>query len=91
MDSPKFALRVGLLLYDRFRWLCGGYGVGVPMHELPLTVLESKDIRSPQSVWADLLASANLGLCPLYTYYVSKLSTHILRHDLGANELAIAT
>jgi hypothetical protein len=68
--SQKFALRVGLLLDHRFGWLSGGYGVRVPMHDLPLTVFGSKDHRRAHCVWGDLLPSAYLSLCPLYLHYV---------------------
>jgi AcrR family transcriptional regulator len=54
------------------------------------TVFGSKDHRRPQSARGDVLPSANLGLDPLYLHNVRQLSCHILRHDLGANELAIA-
>src|SRR5215204_7816027 len=49
-SSKKFALRVGLLLDHRLCWLRGGYGVRVPMHNLPLTIFfRSKVHRSPHS------------------------------------------
>src|SRR5215213_5573721 len=41
--NAKFALRVDLLLYDRLRWLYGGYGVGVPMHDLPGALFGPED------------------------------------------------
>src|ERR671920_311887 len=48
--SPKFALRVALLLYHRLCWLSGDYGVSVTMHNLPLTIFfRSKDHRCPHS------------------------------------------
>ncbi len=60
------------------------------MHYLPLTVFRSKDHRSPQSEWSDVLPSADLGLCPLYLHNVSKLRSHILTHGLEADNLAIS-
>ena len=69
-SSKKFALRVDLLLDHRLCWLRGGYGVCVPMHNLPLTVFRSKDHRSPHSVRGDVLPGADLGLCPLYLHNV---------------------
>src|SRR3712207_3608799 len=82
-------LKVGLLLDHRLRWPRGGYGVGVAMVQLPLTVFTSKDIRSPQSVWGDLLISAILGPGPLYPHNVGKLRGYIFRYDLRADEHAI--
>jgi hypothetical protein len=81
---------VDLLLDHRFGWLSRGYGVCVPMHYLPGAVFRSKDHRSPQSPWGSLLSPADLGLALLYLHYVSKLRSHILRHDLIAGDLAIS-
>ena len=39
----------GLLLYDRFRRLNGGDGIGVSMYHLPGAVFRSKNARRPQS------------------------------------------
>jgi len=89
--SKKFALRVELLLDHRLGWLSRGYRVCVPMHHLLGTVFRSKDHRRPQGVWGDLLPPAYLGLGPLYPHNVGELRSHILRYDLGADELAIAT
>src|SRR5918998_349117 len=60
------------------------------MHNLPGTVFGSKDHRNPQSDWGNFLASANLGLLPHQLHNVGKLRSHVLRYDLGANELAIS-
>src|SRR3712207_9028388 len=60
------------------------------MHNLPGTIFGSKDHRNPQSNWANILASANLGLFPHQLHNVGKLRSHVLRYDLGANELAIS-
>jgi hypothetical protein len=79
-----------LLLNHRFRWLRRGYRVCVSMYNLPDTVFGAKDHRSPQSVWGDILPSANLGLCPLYLHNVGKLRSHVLRYDLDGNHLAIS-
>jgi hypothetical protein len=89
-SSRKFDLRVELLLDHRFRWLSRGDGVCVSMHDLPLTVFRSKDHRSPQSDWGDVLTSADLGLCPLYLYNVGKLGSYVLRYVLKGNHLAIS-
>ena len=86
----KFALRVGLLLYHRFRWLSGDYGVCVPMHHLPLTVLGSKDHRNPQVDWSNVLPCAHFGLLPLYPHNVGKLSSYKLRDHIEASDLAIS-
>jgi len=88
--SPKFALRVDLLLYDRLGWLRCGYGIGVPMHDLPLTVFGAKDHRDPKRERGDVLYSADLGLGPLYLHYVGKFRSHVPLYDLDANELAIS-
>jgi hypothetical protein len=75
---------VTLFLYQRFCWPSGGYGVCVSVHDLPGAVFGSKDHRSPQIEWRDILPSANLGLGPLQRHDVGKLRSHLLRHDLGA-------
>ena len=85
-----FALRVGLLLDHRFRWLRGGYGVGVSMHDLTHTLLGSEDHRDPQSGLGDILPSADFGLYPLYPHRVGELGSHVLRHGLAAQVLAIS-
>src|SRR5215204_2322283 len=70
-SSKKFDLRVDLLLDHRLCSLRGGYGVRVPMHNLPLTIFfRSKDHRSPHSYPGDVLPCADLGLGPLYLYNV---------------------
>ena len=61
----------------------------MPVHDLPGPVFRSKDHRSPQSVWGDILPSTNLGLCPLYLYNIGKLRSHLLRYDLYGNHLTI--
>jgi hypothetical protein len=60
------------------------------MHNLPVTTFRSKDHRSPQSEWGDLLASSNLGLKPLYLHNLGKLRSYKLRYDLEASGLAIS-
>ncbi len=80
---------VELLLYHRLCGLSGGNGVRVPMHYLPGALFRSKDHRNPQSERGDVLPPANLGLRTLYLHNVGKLRSHILRYDLGADELAI--
>src|SRR5215217_4703272 len=59
------------------------------MHYLPLTVFGAKDHRSPQSDRDSVHASANLGSFPHQRYYVGELGSHVLRYDLGANELTV--
>ncbi len=39
---------VGLVLYHRFDWPSRGYGVCVPMHNLPGALFGSKDQGNPQ-------------------------------------------
>jgi hypothetical protein len=60
-SSEKFALRVELLLYHRFRRLRGGYGVGVAMHHLPAAAFGPKEGRNPQSERRDVLPASDLG------------------------------
>src|SRR5215213_1827262 len=59
------------------------------MHDLPDTVFGSKAHRSPQSDRGSVHASANLGSFPHQRYYVGELGSHVLRYDLGANELTV--
>src|SRR5829696_8991486 len=59
------------------------------MHYLPDTLFGSKDHRSPQSDRGSVHASANLGSFPHQRHYVSELGSHVLRYDLGANELTV--
>src|SRR5829696_8551271 len=73
-----------LLLDHRLCWLSRGYGVRVPMHYLPATILWSKDHRSPKRVWGYVLPFAYLGLQVLYLQDVGKLRGQVLRHDLEA-------
>ena len=61
-SSEKFALRVGLVLYHRFRWLYARYGVRVPVHYLLGALLGSIDHRDPKSDRGDVLSSAHLAL-----------------------------
>src|SRR5215216_3290392 len=88
-SSPKFAPRVELLLDHRFGSLRGGYGVCVPMHYFPSTILGPKDASNPQGNRGGILPWADLGLEPLHLYEVCKLSSHVLRYVLEAGELAI--
>jgi hypothetical protein len=60
------------------------------MHYLLGALLRSKDHRDPQIEWGDILASAYLGLAPLYPHNVGKLRGHILLYDLEASDLATA-
>jgi hypothetical protein len=60
------------------------------MHNLPGAIFRSKDHRSPQSEWGDVLSFANLGLCPLDLYNVGKLRSYVPLYDLEANHLAIS-
>ena len=47
--SPENYPKGALLLYHRLGWLSGGYGVGVPVHHLPLSLfLRSVDHRDPK-------------------------------------------
>src|SRR5215208_4392000 len=78
-----------LLLDHRLRRLRGGYRVSVQMHHLPDTGFGSKDHSGPQSDWGNVLAFANLGSFPHQRHYVSELGSHVLRYDLGANELTV--
>src|SRR5215204_240470 len=98
VNSSKFAFTafsevrskgVGLLLDHRLGWLSGRYGVCVPMHDLPSTILGPKDASNPQGNRGGILRSADLGLEPLHLYEVCKLSTHVLRCVLEVGELAI--
>jgi hypothetical protein len=77
-------------LDHRLGRLLRGYGIRVTVHYLPLTTFGSKDHRSPQSVWGDVLAPTYLGLGPLYLHNVGQLQGRILRYDLGADKLSIA-
>ncbi len=43
------------------------------MHNLPGAIFRSKDHRNPQSDWANILASAGLGLFPRQLHNISKL------------------
>ena len=52
----------GLLLDHRLGWLSGRYGVCVPMHYPPLTIIGPKDHRRAQGVGGDLLPPSYLGL-----------------------------
>jgi hypothetical protein len=54
---------VDLFLYHRFGWPSRDYRVCVSGHNLPGAVFRSKDHRDPQSVWGDILPSANLDPC----------------------------
>jgi hypothetical protein len=60
------------------------------MHNLPLSVLRSKDHRNPQSGWGEVFHSAKLDLYPLQPYSVGKLGSHILHYGLEAQVLAIS-
>ena len=86
----KFALRVGLLLYDRLGWLSGGYGVCVTMHYFPLSLFRPKDRRNPHGNRADIIPPLNLGLASLYLHCVGKLRGCVLRYVLEAGGLAIS-
>jgi hypothetical protein len=59
------------------------------MHNLPDTVLRSKDYRSPQSDGGHIFPSTNLGLGSLYQHNVDKLRSCVLRYNLKGNHLAI--
>src|SRR5215217_6834709 len=88
--SRKFVLRVGLLLDQRLCWLSCGYRVCMSVHNLPLTFFGSKDHRSPKSPRADIFASADLGLAPLYLHHIGKLRGCVLRYGLKASAPAIS-
>ena len=60
------------------------------MHYLPSADFGSKDHRSPQGGWGDVLPSAYLGPVPLYLYKVGKLRSYVLLYDLVADVLAIS-
>src|SRR5215218_8455463 len=85
--SWKFALRVELLLYDRLCRLRGGYGVGVAVHHLPLTLFGAEDHRGAHGVWDELVARADLGLGPLYLHHEGQLGSRVLRYDLVSEKL----
>jgi hypothetical protein len=87
LGSP---LWVELLLYQRLCCLSCVYRVCVPMHYLPLTVFGAKDHRGPKDPRGDFLASADLGLTPLYLHHVGELGSRVFLYDLGANQLAIS-
>src|SRR5215204_5460799 len=89
-SSWKLALRVDLLLYHRFGRLKSGNGVCMPMHDLPLTLLRTKDHRGPQSKRGYILPPAYLGLSLIYHNYVGKVSSYMLLYDLDAHEFAIS-
>src|SRR5687768_9781818 len=46
---------VGLLLYHRLCWPSRGYGVRVPMHNLPCALFGPEDARDPQGDRSDVL------------------------------------
>jgi AAA domain len=54
-----------------------GFGVRVPMHYLPGALLWAKDYRGPRDPRGDFLASADLGLTPLYLHYVGELGSRV--------------
>ena len=60
------------------------------MHYLPLTVFGSKDHRGPKDPRGDFLASADLGLTPLYLHYEGEPGSRVFLYDLGADRLAIS-
>src|SRR5215213_8959337 len=88
-NSANFALRVGLLLDHRFRWLRGGYGVRMSVHDLPSAIFGPEDARDAQSYGANILTPANLGLVALHLHDAGKLGGNELRHVLEAYDLAI--
>ena len=62
---------VALVLYHRFGWRSGGYGVCVSMHYLPPTAFfRTEDHRRAHSVWGYVLPITNLGLRPLQLHDV---------------------
>ena len=71
------------MLYDRLRWLRGGYGVWVTMHNLLANVFGAEDHRSLQSEQGDILPCTNFGLYPLYQHDLGKFSSHVLLHEIG--------
>src|SRR5687767_6770796 len=88
--SGTLALRAGLLLDHRLRWLSRGYRVGVSVYHLPGPIFWPKDHRNPQSKWGEILSSADLGLLPLYPHGVGELGGNVLRYLLEASDLAIS-
>jgi hypothetical protein len=60
------------------------------MRYLPLTIFSSKDHRSPQRDWGEILAFANLGPGPLHPHNVGKLRRYVLLYGLEGDYLAIS-
>src|SRR5919112_1054729 len=78
-----------LLLYHRLCWPRGGYGVGVPVHYLPLSLLGPIDHRDPKRSRGDVLPSAYLALRMLHPQGVGELGSYVFLYDLDAHEPAI--
>src|ERR687898_2688906 len=98
-NSPKFVVTefsevrskgVGLLLYHRLCWPSRGYGVRVPMHNLPCALFGPEDARDPQGDRSDVLPPPDLGLASLYLHRVGKLGGRVLGHVLEADGLTIS-
>jgi hypothetical protein len=89
-SSKRFALGLELLLYHRFGWPSGSYGVRVPMHHLPGAVFGSKDHRDPQIAGCDLLSSADLRVGTLYPQDAGKLVSHVPCYGLKIVDLPIS-
>jgi hypothetical protein len=88
-SSRNVRLRVGLLLDHRLGRLWGGYGVRVPMHDLPGTLFGPEDARDTQSHGANILTAANLGPVALHLHDIGELGGNVLRHVFEAYDLAV--
>src|SRR5215213_8872664 len=88
-NSANFALRVGLLLDHRFRWLRGGYGVRMSVHDLPSAIFGPEDARDAQSHGGNILTPANLGPVALHFHDIGKLGGNVLCQVLEAYDLAV--
>ena len=60
------------------------------MHDLPGAAFRSKDARRSQGHRSDVLPAANPDLELLYLHNVGKLRSHVLRHVLKGNDLAVS-
>jgi hypothetical protein len=85
-NSSTTRLRTPPLRCLRLRIFCDTlccYWICVSMHNPPGALFRSKGARNPQSHSDDILASANLGLVPLYLDNVSKVRSQIVGGNGG--------
>src|SRR5215217_8696846 len=79
-----------LLLYHRLGRLCGGYGISLAVHHLPLSLFRSIDHRNPKGGRDDVLPSADLALRMLQPQGVGELGSYVFLYDLDAKEPTIS-